>query len=204
MTPHTALILVDLQHDFMPGGALAVAHANEVIPLANQLQSRYDLIVATQDWHPAHHKSFASQHPGKQPGELIDLKGLPQVLWPDHCVQGTHGARFVDTLDMRQVAAIFRKGMDPDVDSYSGFFDNGHVHTTGLAGYLREHAISEVHVLGVATDYCVKFTALDALREKFHVKLLLPACRGVELKAGDVDAAVNEMSSQGIEIVRTL
>ncbi len=202
--PRTALILVDLQHDFMPGGALAVAHANEVIPFANALQQDHELVVATQDWHPGDHKSFASQHPGKSPGELIDLNGLPQVLWPDHCVQGTHGARFVEELDTRRIAAIFRKGMDVEVDSYSGFYDNGHRHTTGLAGFLREQGVTHVSVLGVATDYCVKFTVLDARKEKLPVKLLLPACRGVELAPGDIDAAITAMRDAGAEIITDL
>ncbi len=195
-----ALILVDLQVDFMPGGALAVAYADEVIAIANRVSKHYKVVVATQDWHPADHQSFASQHADHGPGELIDLHGLPQVLWPDHCVQGSPGAAFVEELDMSPVCAVFRKGMSPEVDSYSGFHDNGHRRSTGLAGYLRELGIQEVVVMGVATDYCVKFTVLDALKEGFGVELLLAGCRGVELEDGDVERAVEEMRVAGATV----
>ena len=197
-----ALILVDIQNDFLPGGALAVPRGDEVVPLANRAQQEFALVVATQDWHPPDHRSFASVHPGRSPGELAELAGLPQILWPDHCVQGTHGAAFAAGLDMNRVEAIFRKGTDPHIDSYSGFFDNCHRKSTGLGDYLRGRGASEVHVMGLATDYCVKFTALDALELGFRTFIHLDGTRGVELRPGDVDRAVQELRAAGVQVVR--
>ena len=162
-----ALIVVDLQYDFMPGGALAVNQGNAVVSVANRVMPKFDLVVATQDWHPANHGSFASQHPGKQAGEFIDLNGLQQILWPDHCVQGTHGGEFHKDLDMLLIDKIFPKGTDPGIDSYSGFYDNAHRQATGLGDYLREKGVTEIYIMGLATDYCVKFTALDAIQLGF-------------------------------------
>jgi nicotinamidase/pyrazinamidase len=198
-----ALILVDVQNDFLPGGALAVPHGDEVIPIANRLQERFELVVATQDWHPARHGSFASCYPGKKPGDLSELAGLSQVLWPDHCVQGTAGADFAKALEMNRVEAIFRKGTDPRIDSYSGFFDNGHRKATGLGDYLKGRGATDVCVLGLATDYCVKFTALDARQLGFGVALVEDGSRGVELRPGDVAAAIEEMRKAGVEVVRS-
>ena len=195
------LILVDIQNDFLPGGALAVPRGDEVVPVANRLQPRFDLVVATQDWHPERHGSFASTRPGRKPGDVAELAGLPQVLWPDHCVQGTAGAAFAPGLEMNRVEAIVRKGTDPAIDSYSGFFDNGHRKSTGLGDYLKGRGATDVYVLGLATDYCVKFTALDALRLGFHVFLVEDGSRGVELRAGDVARAVEEMRKAGVEVV---
>jgi nicotinamidase/pyrazinamidase len=197
-----ALILVDIQNDFVPGGALAVPEGDLIVPLINRLQPYFDLVVATQDWHPANHGSFAANHPGREPGELIDLQGLSQILWPIHCVQRTAGARFVAELDQSRWDRIFVKGTDPAIDSYSGFFDNGHRRATGLGDYLREKQITDVYVAGLATDYCVKFTALDALSLGFRTHLIEDACRGVNLQPEDVAKAVEEMKTQGIEIVR--
>ncbi len=196
-----ALILVDLQHDFCPGGALPVPEGDAVIPLANALQGRFDLVVATRDWHPANHASFAASHPGRKAGEVIELDGLAQVLWPVHCVEGTWGAEFHPALDRRRIAQVFRKGTDPRIDSYSGFFDNGRRHSTGLADYLRQRGVSEVFVCGLATDYCVKFTALDAVELGFATRVVLDACRGVDLQPGDVRRAVDEMQSRGVVMV---
>ena len=196
-----ALVLVDLQNDFLPGGALAVREGDRVIPIANRLQHEVDLVVATQDWHPRDHASFASQHAGKRPGELITLEGLPQVLWPDHCVQLTHGAAFASTLDTKRITKIFPKGMDRRVDSYSGFFDNGRRHDTGLADYLRLKGVRELLVCGLATDYCVKWTALDAAELGFDTFVVVDACRGVELNEGDVDDALDELEDAGGELV---
>lgn len=193
-----ALIIVDVQNDFCPGGALAVPAGDQIVPLINRLQARYDLVVATQDWHPADHGSFAVNHPGRAPGEMIELAGLPQILWPVHCVQGTPGAEFHAALNLDRVAHIFRKGTNPQIDSYSGFFDNGHRASTGLSEYLREQAAKEVHVCGLATDYCVKFTALDAVALGFETHLLEDACRGVELHPGDVQQAIDEMRRRGV------
>lgn len=175
-----ALILVDIQNDFVPGGRLPVADGDTIIPLLNELQASFNLIVATQDWHPPGHKSFASSHPGKHPFERIDLHGLEQVLWPDHCVQGSRGADFHPALNMQKVEAIFRKGMDREIDSYSGFFDNGARKSTGLAGYLREHRVRKVFVCGLAADYCVAFTAKDALRENFDTFVITDAARAID------------------------
>jgi len=197
---HHALILVDLQNDFLPGGALAVPGGDVVIPIANRLMDGFDIIVATQDWHPPDHGSFAANHPGRQVFENIDLHGLPQTLWPVHCVEDTGGALFAPGLDTRRITRVFRKGTRPEIDSYSGFHDNGRRHPTGLADWLRAQGVTHVTVCGIATDYCVKFTALDAIGEGFEATLHLPACRGVNLRPGDVDAAVEEMRAAGVEI----
>lgn len=189
-----ALILVDLQNDFCPGGALAVGEGDAVLPVARRLMPTFEHVIATQDWHPAAHESFASQHEGRTPGELIELHGLSQVLWPDHCVQGSAGAEFA--IDMGG-AKVFQKGMQPDVDSYSGFFDNGRRGDTGLCAYLKERGIEHLFVLGLATDYCVRFTTLDALSLGFGVTLLQDACRGVELSSGDIDTAIQAMKAAG-------
>jgi nicotinamidase/pyrazinamidase len=199
MTNH-ALILVDLQNDFLPGGALEVPGGDEVIPVANRLMDDFEIIVATQDWHPADHGSFAANHLGKQLFEQIDLNGLTQTLWPIHCVQDTPGADFAPGLDTDLVTRVFKKGTNADIDSYSGFYDNGHRQSTGLAEWLRAQGVKHVTVCGLATDYCVKFTAFDALAEGFDVTLHLPACRGVDLAPGDVDAALEEMRSKGVTI----
>jgi len=196
-----ALILVDIQNDFVPGGALAVPEGDLIVPLVNQLQPHFDLVVATQDWHPANHGSFAANHAGRNPGEMIDLAGLPQILWPTHCVQDTEGAKFVAGLDRRQWDRVFTKGTDTGIDSYSGFFDNGHRQATGLGDYLKAKQVTEVYVVGLATDYCVKFTALDAVQLGFKTHLIEDACRGVNLQPGDVAAAVEEMKKAGVEIL---
>ena len=198
-----ALVLVDLQYDFMPGGALAVAHGDATLPVARRMMTKFDTVVATQDWHPPDHGSFAANHPGKKPYEMIDLHGLPQVLWPVHCVQGSHGAELHATLDAKRITKVFQKGTDPTVDSYSGFHDNGHRKATGLGDWLREQKIDQVYVLGLATDYCVKFTALDARKEGFDVFLIEDGCRAVELAPGDGDKAIAEMREAGVTIVES-
>lgn len=195
-----ALVVVDIQNDFLPGGALAVPQGEEVIAVANHAQEDFDLVVATQDWHPADHGSFASQYPGKQAGDQVELLGLAQVLWPPHCIQRSHGADFAADLDTRRFARVFQKGIDRNVDSYSGFFDNGHRRSTGLAEYLRQMGVTETYILGLATDYCVKFTALDSVQEGFSTHLLIEGCRGVELEPGDVDRAADEMREAGVWI----
>jgi nicotinamidase/pyrazinamidase len=198
-----ALILVDIQNDFLSGGALAVPRGDEVIPVANRLQPRFDLVVATQDWHPPGHGSFASHYPGRKPGESAELGGLPQILWPDHCVQGSAGAAFAQGLEMNRVEGIFRKGTDPGIDSYSGFFDNGHRKSTGLGDYLKGRGAGELYLLGLATDYCVKFTTLDARALGFQAFLVEDGSRGVELRPGDVARAIDEMRAAGVRIVRS-
>jgi len=167
-----ALVIVDIQNDFLPGGSLAVPHGDKIVPVINELQKYFELTVATQDWHPTDHKSFASNHPNKKPFEVIELNGLKQTLWPDHCVQGTAGANFSSQLNLNKVEAIFRKGTNAEVDSYSGFYDNGHLKSTGLAGYFRDKKIDEVFVTGLCGDICVFFTAMDSLQEGFKTYII--------------------------------
>jgi nicotinamidase/pyrazinamidase len=195
-----ALILVDLQNDFCAGGALAVPDGDAVVELANRLLPRFRLIVATQDNHPPTHLSFAQNHTGKSVYEQIDLDGLPQVLWPVHCVAGTHGAAFHPQLDSARITRVFPKGTDARIDSYSGFFDNGQRKATGLGDYLKAQGVTRVYVLGLATDYCVKWTALDAVRLGFEVHLIEDACRGVGLQPGDIPAALAELRAAGVQI----
>lgn len=197
------LILVDIQNDFLPGGALAVPDGDAIVPVVNRLLPRYDLVVATQDWHPADHGSFAANHPGRSPFEQIDLNGLPQTLWPAHCMQNTGGACFAPSLDTRRIARIFPKGTDPRVDSYSGLFDNGRRSATGLGDWLRRQGADELHICGLATDYCVKFTALDAIAEGFRVALITDACRGIDLPKGNIDAALTEMKDAGVRLINS-
>lgn len=195
-----ALILVDIQNDFVPGGALAVANGNDVVAVANERIPQFDLVVATQDWHPANHLSFASQHDGLQPGNTFELAGKTQVAWPDHCVQGTFGAEFVSDLNINGIHHVIRKGTDRNIDSYSGFFDNAQDRPTGLGDLLVKKNVNGVFVMGLATDYCVKFTALDSARLGFETQLILNGCRGVELHDGDIDEAIAQMRDAGIRI----
>ena len=178
-----ALIIVDMQNDFLPGGALAVPKGDEIIAEINRLSKTYDLVVASQDWHPANHGSFASQHEGRQAFEMGELAGMPQVLWPDHCVQASHGAALCDALDQKQIEAIFRKGMDPEIDSYSAFFDNGMKKATGLEGYLKGRKVDEVHICGLAADFCVAATAKDALSLGFTSVILKDATKAIDEEA---------------------
>jgi len=196
-----ALILVDIQNDFVPGGALAVKDGDKVVPVANRIQPAFELIVATQDWHPANHGSFASQHPGKKPGDVIDLNGIAQVLWPDHCVQRSKGAEFHPRLDRTRIAKVFQKGVDPAIDSYSAFFDNAHLRGTGLAEYLKSQGVTAVYIAGLATDYCVKFTALDARTLGLDTYVIEDGCRGVNLQPGDSAAAIDQMRAAGVHVV---
>ena len=175
----TALIIVDMQNDFLPGGALAVAGGDIIIPEINRLTIEYDLVVATQDWHPHNHGSFASQYEGARPFEMGQLGGMPQVMWPDHCVQGSFGADLSRELDQERVEAIFRKGMNPEIDSYSAFFDNGKLKATGLEGYLRGSGVTEVHICGLAADYCVWYTAKDAIELGFEAVIMLDAVKAI-------------------------
>lgn len=198
-----ALILVDVQTDFLPGGALAVPDGDAIVPVINRLMPGFELIIATQDWHPADHGSFAANHPGKAVFDQATLAGLPQTLWPVHCVQGTHGAAFAPALLQNRIAHVVQKGTDAAIDSYSGFFDNGHRKSTGLDPWLRQHQVTDVYLAGLATDYCVKATALDAQRLGFAVTLIEDACRGVNLNANDVDSAVAEMKAAGVKVIRS-
>jgi len=192
-----ALLLVDVQNDFMPFGALPTSGGDEVVPVCNRLAEAYELVVATQDWHPPDHASFASNHAGRKPGEVIQLQGMDQVLWPDHCVQNTPGASFHSGLDVGPIGHVVRKGTDPSIDSYSGFFDNHHLKATGLEGYLRERGVDRVVISGLTTDYCVLYTSLDARELGFAVIVATDGCRAVNLEPTDGEAALDTMRDAG-------
>ncbi|WP_053970812.1 bifunctional nicotinamidase/pyrazinamidase [Mangrovimonas sp. ST2L15] len=196
-----ALILVDIQNDFLPGGSLAVPEGDTIVPTVNQLQNQFDLVVATQDWHPPNHLSFASNHDGLKPFDMIDLFGIKQVLWPDHCIQGSKGSQFSETLDMNAVSAIFRKGMDPKTDSYSGFFDNGRRHHTGLSAYLKSKGIKQVYVCGLAADYCVYYTAKDAQSEGFETYFISDATKAIAQET--LDFALKDLKQHQVKIIST-
>lgn len=196
-----ALIVVDMQNDFMPGGALSVPDADQIIPLIQQLMTIFPFRVATQDWHPKHHISFAANHVGKQNGDSVIIGEFPQTLWPVHCVQNTYGAQLVNGLEASKFSAIFRKGSDPQIDSYSTFFDNQRLHETGLANYLRQAGIKELYFTGVATDYCVLYSVLDALDEGFTTFVIVDACRGVDLEPGDIEKSIGTMVACGAHLV---
>jgi nicotinamidase/pyrazinamidase len=196
-----ALIIVDIQNDFTSGGALPVPGGDTIIGLANQIQQKFELVVATQDWHPKGHRSFASAHPGHQVFDKVKLYGLDQTLWPDHCLQGSPGAEFHPDLDTRNIEAIFRKGTDPSIDSYSGFYDNGHRKSTGLSGYLKDRNISDVYVCGLAGDFCVYFTALDSLREGFNTFLVEDTTRSIDAAAFEI--AKYEIQLKGGQIIQS-
>ena len=198
-----ALILVDLQNDFMPGGALAVPQGDEVIPLADELQHRFDIVVATKDWHPPDHGSFAENHKGKKPGDRIMLDGIEQILWPVHCVQNTHGAEFAPSFETSRIAHVFHKGTERNIDSYSTFFDNMHRRHTGLAHYLEKRAIKEIYLMGLALDYCVKYSALDARQLGLSAYVILDGCRGIELERGDIGRALEEMKRAGTILLQS-
>jgi nicotinamidase/pyrazinamidase len=198
-----ALIIVDLQNDFLPGGALAVPHGDEVIPLADQLQGQFDLVLATKDWHPPDHGSFAANHPGKKPGDRIMLDGIEQILWPVHCVQNTRGAEFAPSFDTSRIAHVFHKGTERNIDSYSTFFDNAHRRHTGLAHYLEKRGIKDIYLMGLALDYCVKYSTLDARQLGLNTHVILDGCRGIELEAGDIDRALDEMKRAGAVLLKS-
>lgn len=195
-----ALIVVDLQNDFCPGGALAVEGGHEIVPVVNRLVAEFDHVVLTQDWHPAGHSSFASSHSGRQPFEMIEMPYGLQTLWPDHCVQATSGAAFHPDFDHDKAELIIRKGFRHDIDSYSAFFENDHQTPTGLAGYLRERGIESVTLVGLATDYCVAYSALDAVTLGFATNVRLDGCRGIDL-GGSVATMTERMSQAGVNLL---
>jgi nicotinamidase/pyrazinamidase len=199
-----ALLLVDVQNDFMPGGSLPVPDGDAVVAVANALGPEFPLVVATQDWHPAGHSSFASSYPGRVPGDVIDLDGEQQVLWPDHCVQNTPGASFHSGLDVALIDHVVCKGTDPAIDSYSAFFDNLHRRDTGLLQMLAERGVDELFVVGLATDYCVRWTALDARAVGMGVAVVTDGVRAVEREPGDGARALEEMQAAGCRIVRAV
>ena len=198
-----ALLLVDLQNDFLPGGTIPVPQGDVILPLINQLQGSFKLVVATQDWHPPNHKSFAANHPGRQPGEVVVLKKIPHRLWPIHCVQTTRGSELTPGLMLNRVNRVFRRGTDPEIDGYSGFFDNEHTRATGLSDYFRDKHVTEVYVTGLGTEYCVKGTVLDALGLGLKAFVIEDACRGFSLKPDDARSALDEMKEAGAAIIQS-
>ncbi|MCR9124898.1 MAG: bifunctional nicotinamidase/pyrazinamidase [Rhodobacteraceae bacterium] len=194
-----ALIVIDVQNDFCPGGALAVPDGDAVVPAINAMIGDFRIVVLTQDWHPAGHSSFATSHPGRAPYDMIDMPYGPQVLWPDHCVQGSDGAAFHDALDTTPANLVIRKGCNPAIDSYSALFENDHTTPTGLEGYLRGLGVDRLTLVGLATDFCVRYSAVDAARRGFDVAVHLPACRGIDLN-GSMAEALSDMRGAGVAL----
>jgi len=195
-----ALIVIDAQNDFCPGGALAVAGGDAIVPEVNRLIAESAHVILTQDWHPAGHRSFASAHPGRQPYQCITLPYGEQTLWPDHCIAGTAGAEFHPALERNKAALVIRKGRNPEIDSYSAFFENDRTTATGLCGYLRECGVNTLTFCGLATDFCVAWSALDAVRLGFSARVVLDACRGIDLD-GSLEHALQELREHGVELV---
>lgn len=197
------LVIIDVQNDFCPGGALAVSGGDEVVPVINSIIWKFNRVVATQDWHPSDQISFASNHKGKKPFEEIELNGYRQTLWPDHCVQGSRGADFHPDLNTQLFDLIVRKGTSSDVDSYSAFLDNDRKTKTGLDGYLSSLGADEVYLCGLATDFCVYYSAMDARAFGFNTKVIIDACRGIDMPAGTVSRVLDEMRKAGIHIIES-
>lgn len=201
ITEDDVLLVIDVQNDFCSGGALAVPGGDEVVPVIHRIAPLFPHVVMTQDWHPRNHLSFASQHPGKSPFEAIDAAYGRQTLWPDHCVQGSGGAEFHRQLHLPQAELILRKGFRPEIDSYSAFQENDHATKTGLAGYLRERGIARIFLVGLAYDYCVRYSAVDARGSGFQAIVVEDACRAIDLD-GSVEAARLDFSRHGVELIR--
>ena len=195
-----ALVVIDPQNDFCPGGALAVADGDSIMQPINAMMGAFDLVILTQDWHPQGHSSFASSHDGAAPFSLTEMPYGPQVLWPDHCIQGSDGAAFHPALDTARADAVIRKGSNPAVDSYSAFFENDKATATGLAGLLRDRGCTDLTMVGLATDYCVAWSALDGVANGFRVEVRLPACRAIDLD-GSLDTSLANMRAAGVELV---
>jgi len=202
ISPRTALLVIDVQNDFIPGGQLAVPEGDQIVPLINRLGGLFKQVVIAQDWHPSGHASFASSHPGHQPYEVIQLPYGEQVLWPEHCVQGTAGAEFHPELNLPHAQLIIRKGCNPDIDSYSAFFEADRRTTTGLAGYLKERGIDTVYMVGLALDFCVMFSALDARAAGFNAFVVLDACRAID-RDGSLAAAMERMQTAGVGLIQS-
>lgn len=194
-----ALLIIDVQNDFLLGGALPVPKGNEVIPVINAIQRDFSRVLATKDWHPLHHVSFASTH-GKKAGESVVVKGVEQHLWPDHCIEGSLGAQFPSGLETGKIERVFFKGSDLYTDSYSAFYDNARIRSTGLGPFLKEQGIDKITVVGLATDYCVKYSVLDACLLGFDVTVLLEGCRGIDFVPGDTNRAIEEMKEAGAHV----
>jgi nicotinamidase/pyrazinamidase len=195
-----SLILVDLQNDFMPAGSLPVPQGLLAVEAANQAQKYFSSIIATKDWHPVDHQAFASQHAQKKPGDMIKLCDVDQYLWPDHCVQNTHGAQLVASLHQEKIDFVVTKGENRDVDSYSAFFDNAHHRETPLHGYLQNRGTKNLFILGVATEYCVKFTALDAQTLGYNTTVIIDGCQGLSQNAADIESTAQELRNAGVHI----
>ena len=202
ISPRTALLVIDVQNDFIPGGQLAVPEGDQIVPLINRLGGLFKQVVITQDWHPSGHASFASSHPGYQPYEVIQLPYGEQVLWPEHCVQGTAGAEFHPELNLPHAQLIIRKGCNPDIDSYSAFLEADRRTTTGLTGYLKERGIDTVYMVGLALDFCVMFSALDARAAGFNAFVVLDACRAID-RDGSLAAAMERMQTAGVGLIQS-
>lgn len=198
-----ALIVIDLQNDFCPGGALAVDEGDLIVPIINSIAGSFDLVAATRDWHPADHVSFASNHPGSRVQDSIDVAGIEQVLWPDHCLQGSSGAEFHPDFDIRPLDLIIHKGTNSGLDSYSAFFENDHQTPTGLAPYLNGLEVKELYFCGLATDYCVYFSVLDALGLGFQVHLLEDCVRGVGFPPGSIEERLQDMRTKGAVLLNS-
>jgi nicotinamidase/pyrazinamidase len=197
-----ALIVIDVQNDFCPGGALAVTGGDEVVPVINTIEQDFEHVILTQDWHPQHHSSFASSHPGKEPFQTVPMPYGDQTLWPDHCIQGSGGGAFHPHLNRTKCELIIRKGFRPAIDSYSAFFENDHTTPTGLGGYLGERGLKDITLVGLATDYCVAYSALDAVRLGFKTTVRLDACRAIDL-GGSLDTMLRKMKEAGVKLVET-
>jgi nicotinamidase/pyrazinamidase len=202
VTGSSALIVIDVQNDFCPGGALAVPHGDEIVPLVNRIAESFDHVVLTQDWHPPGHHSFASSHPGRKPHDIIDLYYGPQVLWPDHCVQGSWGAEFRRDLQIPRAELVLRKGYRRAIDSYSAFYESDCKTPTGLAGYLRERSLREVFLAGLAFDFCVRYSAVDAHRESFVVTVIEDACRGIDVNGSMLETR-RKLAALGIPCIKS-
>jgi nicotinamidase/pyrazinamidase len=198
-----ALLVIDVQNDFCPGGSLAVEDGDRVVPVINRITSRFDRVVATQDWHPDDHVSFAKNHPGKNVYDRLEMNNISQVLWPAHCIQGTPGADFHPALKTEDFDLILRKGTDPSVDSYSAFVDNDKRKITGLEGYLRGLVIGGVFICGLATDYCVFFSAMDAVGLGFKTHVILDACRGVDVPENNTANRIKTMKENGVVLLHS-
>ena len=194
-----ALIIIDIQNDFLPGGSLEVKEGDKIITLINEMMDNYDHIIATKDWHPSNHVSFASNHPGKEIGDIIKVNGLNQILWPDHCVQDSYGSEFPKELNHEKINNIIYKGKNKNIDSYSGFYDNAKGASTQLSEYLKSKGIDKIDCVGLATEYCVKYTAIDASKEGFNTRVLSKCTTG--LNRNDIKSAIDEMRSNNVVII---
>jgi len=203
MKKNSALIIIDLQNDFCPGGALVVPEGDGIIPLINKLSGKFKRVIATQDWHPTDHMSFAVNHPGKKEFDVIDYNGMKQVLWPEHCVSGTFGAQFHSDLDINNVDLIIRKGRNPEIDSYSAFKENDKKTLTGLEGYLRNLDIRQTYICGLALDYCVLYSALDSRELGFDTYVIIDGTKGIDSPEGNIDKSLAIMKEKGIKIIES-